>query len=724
MKGSSKSPLEEATLIKSFDDFEKPKDLSRGPEAYPLLEIVTGPKQGTWFTLTHQKEISIGRANVNSIVLEDNSVSRSHAVIHEVDGKYFAKDVGSRNGTFVNEKKIQEDFQLKQGDLVKVGIYTLRFLKEAAGDLPIPEEHSEPRIDVAEIDSQASEIHLDMEAIEKAAESHDSQIEEEPTHREEVLSNDSHSQAMTLPESMPAVAGKGRGAGTALKNLAYIFVTIILISGILYTFYRFYIKKHMGAAQKVARTVTPPAVPSNPPVQNPPVQVLDPNATTQNPVPQGPMVPVFLEVSSEPLSAKIFYQGKELGMTPFKINISAPVGAPQELVAVYHFPDFNQDFSEKKSFTVGQQDELVKVDFAGSVGSLNIKSLPKDVQVYLEGSFSTNQLKTQASKLSDIIYNRPISLPFGNYTLEMKKPERMEGSDTVVDVVKFRREFSLSKEAPLFELALSDQDVNVFPAKIKTSPEGASVWVDGKKYGETPYDGNLPLGKHKLVLKKDGYYDQEQELSMTMNTPFNTEISLKTSEAGSYINKGRELINQGQYQQATDQLAEALKHNPSPQEIAQVQVLLGNAYVKTGAFDVAIGYFEKAKSNESYKGLADIGIADASFQSGKKDVAISRLIDVMINEKDEKIKSDAETLFHKVSPLKSVILVSTDPPGAKVTLNGQEISQVTPIVLSDLSLGSYRVNIEKEGYKHFESRFQLVVSSFKPVVVKLDPLPQ
>lgn len=720
MKGSSKSPLEEATLIKAFNDFEKPKDISRGPEAYPLLEIVTGPKQGSWFTLTHQKEVSIGRANVNSIVLEDNSVSRSHAVIHELEGKYFVKDVGSRNGTFVNEKKIQEDFQLKQGDLVKVGIYTLRFLKEVTADLPLPEEVSEPSINAENFDSQVSEAHLDVEAIEKAASAKNSEVAEDKTTHEEMSVAIPSSQEIQVAEMSPLVASQTKSGSRALKNLSYLLVTLILLGGVGYTFYRFYIKKRISSVQT---DVTPPV--DQTPVQQPPiVQTPEQIANQIPPVQQGPSVPVFLEVNAEPLQAKIFYQGKELGLTPFKTNVSVPIGNPQELTAVYHFQEFNQDFSEKKTFTVSQQDELIKVDFIGSVGSLTFKSLPKDVQVYLEGTFTSNQLKTQASKLTDIVYNRPIHLPFGNYTLEMKKPERLEGSQTVVDVVKFRRDFSLSKESPIFDLSLSDQDVSVFPAKIKTSPEGAEVLLDGKKMGETPYDGNLPLGKHKLVLKKEGFYDHEQELSMTMNTPFNAEVPLRTSEAGSFINKGRDLIRQGQYPQAIDQLAEALKHNPSEQEISQIQVLLGGAYIKTGAYDVAIGYFEKAKQNETYKGQADLGIAEASFASGKKDIAISRVIDVILNDKNEKVKSDAETLFHKISPLKSVVLVSTEPPGAKVTLNGQEISQPTPIVLSDLALGSYRVGIEKEGYKRFESRFQLVVSSFKPVVVKLDPLPQ
>lgn len=725
MKGSSKSPLEEATLIKAFDDVERPKDVSRGPEAYPLLEIVTGPKQGSWFTLTHQKEVSLGRANVNSIVLEDNSVSRSHAVIHELEGKFFVKDVGSRNGTFVNEKKIQEDFQLKQGDLLKVGIYTLRFLKESAEDLPLPEEAPEPVEEAESFDSQVSEAHLNLEAIEKAASTPPEPIEEDKTKNEVLEEAMAPAQALQASEPMPMVASPKKGGSGFLKVLSYLLVTFILIGGMGYTFYRFYIKKRLAGVLHTTNNPGDAVPPHQPPVQQPPVVQTPDQVTGQTPpVPAGPTVPIFLEVSAEPLQAKVFYQGKELGLTPFKTNVSVPTGAPQELTAVYHFQEFNQDFSEKKSFTVSQQDELIKVDFAGSVGSLNIKSLPKDVQVYVEGTFASSQLKTQASKLADIVYNRPISLPFGNYTLEMKKPERLEGSDTVVDVVKFRREFSLSKENPNFELNLSDQDVNVFPAKIKTTPEGAEVLIDGKKYGETPYDGNLPLGKHKLSLKKEGYYDHEQELSMTMNTPFNAEIPLRTSEAGSFVNKGRDLIRQGQYQQAIDQLAEALKHNPSEQEIGQIQILLGNAYIKTSAFDVAIGYFEKAKLNEAYKGQADLGIAEASLGAGKKDVAISRVLDVLLNEKDEKLKSDAETLFHKISPLKSVVLVSTEPPGAKVTLNGQEISQLSPIVLSDLSLGSYRVTIEKEGYKRFESRFQLVVSSFKPVVVKLEPLPQ
>src|SRR5262249_43326067 len=158
-----------------------------------------------------------------------------------------------------------------------------------------------------------------------------------------------------------------------------------------------------------------------------------------------------------------------------------------------------------------------------------------------------------------------------------------------------------------------------------------------------------------------------------------SDITLKTSEAGEFINKARELIRQGQHSPAINQLADALKHHPSDFEIGQIQLLLGQSYMKTGVNDISIGYFEKARQNPLFKSQADLGIAEASFSEGNKELAFTRVIDVMLNEKDEKIKSDAETLFHKISPLKSVILVSTDPAGAKVTINGQDVPQVTPV---------------------------------------------
>lgn len=67
------------------------------------------------------QEYSIGRESSNQIILKDNFVSRRHAeLIISDNGEVLLRDLGSSNGTFVNDKRINECF-LKQGDIVKCG---------------------------------------------------------------------------------------------------------------------------------------------------------------------------------------------------------------------------------------------------------------------------------------------------------------------------------------------------------------------------------------------------------------------------------------------------------------------------------------------------------------------------------------------------------------------------------------------------------------------------
>ncbi|MFC1533339.1 adenylate/guanylate cyclase domain-containing protein [Thermodesulfobacteriota bacterium] len=77
-------------------------------------------------------EITIGRGNDNDIVLSDNTVSRNHARILKTNNDYLLVDLGSFNGTNVNDKSIQSTV-LKHDDLIKIGLTKLTFLtKEKA----------------------------------------------------------------------------------------------------------------------------------------------------------------------------------------------------------------------------------------------------------------------------------------------------------------------------------------------------------------------------------------------------------------------------------------------------------------------------------------------------------------------------------------------------------------------------------------------------------------
>ena len=55
-----------------------------------------------------QDEVTIGKGPQNDIILPDASVSSAHAVIRFEDGAYKLSDLGSRNGTSVNDARITE----------------------------------------------------------------------------------------------------------------------------------------------------------------------------------------------------------------------------------------------------------------------------------------------------------------------------------------------------------------------------------------------------------------------------------------------------------------------------------------------------------------------------------------------------------------------------------------------------------------------------------------
>lgn len=73
--------------------------------------------------------VTVGRGDDNDLILLSKSVSRHHAVIVEVDGRWFIEDRGSFNGTFVNDVKAQPGVRLplRHADRIACGTATLLF---------------------------------------------------------------------------------------------------------------------------------------------------------------------------------------------------------------------------------------------------------------------------------------------------------------------------------------------------------------------------------------------------------------------------------------------------------------------------------------------------------------------------------------------------------------------------------------------------------------------
>jgi two-component system, cell cycle response regulator len=91
----------------------------------PCLVIISGDDMGRRFELGNQ-EVSIGRGENCTICVNTDQVSRKHATVQCVLGKYYLVDMRSTNGTFVNEQKV-ERAKLLDGDQIRVGKTVLKY---------------------------------------------------------------------------------------------------------------------------------------------------------------------------------------------------------------------------------------------------------------------------------------------------------------------------------------------------------------------------------------------------------------------------------------------------------------------------------------------------------------------------------------------------------------------------------------------------------------------
>ncbi|MDX1487984.1 MAG: FHA domain-containing protein, partial [Acidiferrobacterales bacterium] len=76
-----------------------------------------------------QGDMKIGRRPGSDIVVDNMAVSGEHANIFTIGEDSFIQDLGSTNGTFVNNKRITKH-HLKNGDVVTIGKHTLSYVDE------------------------------------------------------------------------------------------------------------------------------------------------------------------------------------------------------------------------------------------------------------------------------------------------------------------------------------------------------------------------------------------------------------------------------------------------------------------------------------------------------------------------------------------------------------------------------------------------------------------
>ena len=225
-------------------------------------------------------------------------------------------------------------------------------------------------------------------------------------------------------------------------------------------------------------------------------------------------------------------------------------------------------------------------------------------------------------------------LPEGNHILVAEK----EGYQTL------RRTIStLEGEQTTVTLNMEAQTAL---AVIHTDPSGADVTIDGISRGKTPLlITDLPLGKHRVKLEVTGFQPKEVELNAADRTPLKLSVSLSSDSATLTINSrpsGAEVLLNG------------ISKGDTPLTVDRIPA--GNVTLEI-----------RSAGCNPYRQMLTL----AAGQS--------------------------ESITAVLDELPSTLEVNSIPDGARIYVDN-EFRGTTPLKISDLQPGSYRVRAELRGY--------------------------
>jgi serine phosphatase RsbU (regulator of sigma subunit)/pSer/pThr/pTyr-binding forkhead associated (FHA) protein len=107
------------------------------------FQVLKGANQGQRIFLNGRAALVLGRSSECDVVINDPAVSRAHAQIVNVQGKYYIEDLKSRNSTFVNGQAISARTLLQDQDRIKICDFTGVFRDDEESSpsvLPVPKQ--------------------------------------------------------------------------------------------------------------------------------------------------------------------------------------------------------------------------------------------------------------------------------------------------------------------------------------------------------------------------------------------------------------------------------------------------------------------------------------------------------------------------------------------------------------------------------------------------------
>ena len=120
--------------------------MAQNIEDKPVLIAQTGPLNGQRWPI--KDTLLVGREDDCEIVIPSRQVSRSHARLTLSDEGVLLEDLGSKNGTHINGKPLDEPVYLQDGDIIQIALAQLFVFISSDATMPLEPNQGELLVDV------------------------------------------------------------------------------------------------------------------------------------------------------------------------------------------------------------------------------------------------------------------------------------------------------------------------------------------------------------------------------------------------------------------------------------------------------------------------------------------------------------------------------------------------------------------------------------------------
>ena len=296
------------------------------------------------------------------------------------------------------------------------------------------------------------------------------------------------------------------------------------------------------------------------------------------------------------------------------------------------------------------------------------------------------------------------------------------------------------------KLKLVEEKINPEYVKLKISPEdkGVEVWIDGIKKGFTPLNSSLQLmpGKHKIKLIKNLYHDLDTNINVVFNVENNFNFNLKPKFGKLKINSINEITDcqvlLNEEERCTTIPCTIDKIKSGTQHLVIKKDLYAdfneNFEMTDGAFKIIENLTLKPiyatinlrtnpsnatiyinKNNVSNKGeLKNYKVNSGNYFIEAK---LKNYKDFQKNIILKEQENFTETI--QLEPQVGELNIETTPEDCDIYLNGVKQNRLTPAVLRNIQVGSYQLELKKEGFTSIKKQIEIKEGETTKIFEKL-----